>query len=635
MCDIEIKSSILINVINMSAWISRDEVLQLLGLKPQTLYAYVSRRLIAAHPDPGDPRRSLYSRADAERLRQRRMRGRRATEIAESAISWGEAVLPTAISTVAGERLFYRGRDAVKLASQASLEEAAALLWNVPELPPQAELLPFRADAMPVEAALSMLAIAAHASDPTQGRAKASLVAEAALLLRSVAASLGADLADGHSIADGFAARLGAAMPRQGEAIRAALVLMADHELNASTFAARIAASTGASLAAAALSGLATLLGPVHGGATLRVRALTDEAERNGARACVQLHLARGAALPGFGHPLYPDIDPRAAALLEYLPLPDVVADLAREAFAATGLRPNIDLAAVAMGLAFGLPADAPFRLFAAARMAGWLAHAMEQAESGALIRPRARYAGPPLEISSDSTAWSRARRAGGSSRLPASFPASSWRARSWRAEPKSMSFDLGFAAGVGAGGGTAAGGGTGAARGVEKLGCDATDGGGVLGGAGFNSGGAGALAHRRRCRMVGCGARVVAAGWRGLGGPGGLRRAWATGAGRRCSGLGCCPFGAGGSWPAPPAHPLVIRRVGRPAGRRMQPDVALDHDVGRAADQDQMLDVVAPHQHQPAMAVDGGGVHDRKPRLAVAAARQRRCRTSSSARCG
>ena len=81
----------------MSAWISRDEVLQLLGLKPQTLYAYVSRRLIAAHPDAGDPRRSLYSRADAERLRQQRMRGRRATEIAESAISWGEAVLPTAI----------------------------------------------------------------------------------------------------------------------------------------------------------------------------------------------------------------------------------------------------------------------------------------------------------------------------------------------------------------------------------------------------------------------------------------------------------------------------------------------------------------------------------------------------------
>jgi citrate synthase len=308
-------------------------------------------------------------------------------------------VLPTAISTVAAGRLFYRGRDAVMLASKATMEEAAALLWNVPDLPPQAGLQPFRVDVLPVEAALSMLAVAASRSDPTLGRAKVSLVAEAALLLRSVAASLGADMADGRSIADGFAGAW-ACDAGQGEALRATLVLLADHELNASTFAARIAASTGASLAAAALSGLATLLGPVHGGATLRVRALIDEADRNGARPCVQLHLARGAALPGFGHPLYPEIDPRAAALLDYVPLPDVVADLAREAYAATGLRPNVDLAAVAMSVAFGLPADAPLRLFAAARMAGWLAHAMEQAESGLLIRPRARYAGPPLEIS-------------------------------------------------------------------------------------------------------------------------------------------------------------------------------------------------------------------------------------------
>ena len=72
MCAIECTSSILINVINMSAWISRDDVLELLGLRAQTLYAYVSRRLIAAHPDPADPRRSLYSLADAERLLARR-----------------------------------------------------------------------------------------------------------------------------------------------------------------------------------------------------------------------------------------------------------------------------------------------------------------------------------------------------------------------------------------------------------------------------------------------------------------------------------------------------------------------------------------------------------------------------------
>ena len=145
--------------------------LRLLGLRPQTLYAYVSRKLIAAHPDPADPRRSLYSLADAERLVARRARGRRAAVIAESAIAWGEAVLPTAISTVAGGRLFYRGRDAVTLASHASLEEAAALLWDVPEFPQSAQILPFRPEPSPLGAALAMLAAAAHGSDPTQGRA--------------------------------------------------------------------------------------------------------------------------------------------------------------------------------------------------------------------------------------------------------------------------------------------------------------------------------------------------------------------------------------------------------------------------------------------------------------------------------
>ena len=381
----------------MSAWISRDDVLELLGLRAQTLYAYVSRRLIAAHPDPADPRRSLYSLADAERLLARRKRGRRAAVVAESAIAWGEAVLPTAISTVSGGRLFYRGRDAVNFSASASLEETAALLWDVPELPMSSSMLPVGAGLPPVEVALSMLGRAAANSDPNQGRARASLVTEAAMLLRSLAAALGADLDGNASVAEGLA-RAWRCDRRAGEAIRAALVLTADHELNASTFAARVTASTGAPLAAAALSGLATLLGPVHGGASLRARVLVDDAARDGAKAAVQRWLQRGDPLPGFGHPLYPDIDPRAAALLERVALPDAAVALVDEAFAATGLAPNIDFAMVAMAMACELPADAPFRLFATARAVGWLAHAIEQAESGGLIRPRARYTGPVLE---------------------------------------------------------------------------------------------------------------------------------------------------------------------------------------------------------------------------------------------
>ncbi|MDW6026470.1 citrate synthase [Mesorhizobium sp. BAC0120] len=380
----------------MAAWLNRDETLDLLGIKPQTLYAYVSRKLIAARPDPKDPRYSLYSRADAERLLARR--GRRAAEVAEHAISWGEGVLPTSISTVSGGRLFYRGRDAVRLAGRATLEEVAALLWDAPAIPSFRKLLAFDDGRPPVEAALSMLAGAAARSDPTFGRAPASLLDEAALLLCSTAAALGADLSKGLGIADGFA-RHWKCDSQATAAIRTALVVLADHELNASTFAARVTASTGAPLAAAALSGLSTLLGPVHGGATLRVRALFGDVERVGAQRAVQERLARGEPLPGFGHPLYPDIDPRGAVLLELVRLPADLDELARYGSAATGLQPNVDFATAAMAMAYDLPKDAAFRIFAAARMAGWLAHAMEQARSGRLIRPRARYSGPPLEF--------------------------------------------------------------------------------------------------------------------------------------------------------------------------------------------------------------------------------------------
>jgi citrate synthase len=388
----------LINIINMSEWMDRNAVLELLGVKPQTLYAYVSRKLVTALPDPADPRRSLYSRSDATRLLERRARGRRAMEVAEGAIAWGDAVLATSISTVVGGRLFYRGRDAVVLARTATLEEAAALLWGVTSFPVTGELLSFDQGLPPVEAAMAMLAAAASRSDPVSGRAAASLLDESALIVRSVAAALGADLATGLDIAGGLARRwkTGSA---GADAIRVALVLMADHELNASAFAARVTASTGAPLAAAALSGLATLLGPAHGAATRRVQVLIEEARSKGARRAIRERLAHGDPLPGFGQQLYPDVDPRGAALLENLSLPPLLDELAGEAFAATGLKPSIDFATVSIATAHGLPKDAPFLIFATARVAGWLAHAMEQIGTGRLIRPRARYVGPPVDV--------------------------------------------------------------------------------------------------------------------------------------------------------------------------------------------------------------------------------------------
>jgi len=176
--------------------------------------------------------------------------------------------------------------------------------------------------------------------------------------------------------------------------VRRALVLLADHELNASAFAVRVAASTGASIAASLLAGLGALSGPRHGGAGEATIALIDDAARSGAETAVSRWLARDQPLPGFGHPLYPQGDPRAIALLDGLVVDDLLVDLRSAVEMATGLSPNIDFALATFARTHRLPADTPFRLFALGRAVGWAAHAMEQATTGQLIRPRARYDG-------------------------------------------------------------------------------------------------------------------------------------------------------------------------------------------------------------------------------------------------
>jgi citrate synthase len=187
--------------------------------------------------------------------------------------------------------------------------------------------------------------------------------------------------------------------PEAAQLLRRTLVLLADHELNASTFAARITASTGAPLAGAVLAGLATLAGPLHGNAYLAVAALAADAAREGAGAAARAWLARGQPLPGFGHRLYPAGDPRAEALLTLFPLPPAYAALATIGQELAGEPPNIDFALTALAAAFNLPADAPFTLFAVARSTGWLAHALEQAAMGTPIRPRAAYVGLPPSV--------------------------------------------------------------------------------------------------------------------------------------------------------------------------------------------------------------------------------------------
>ena len=371
---------------------SREEALERLRVRPQTLYAYVSRGRIGMRPDRTDPRRSQYRADDIAALATRRARGRSPAAIAESAIAWGEPSLVTSISTVFHGRLVYRGQDAAALSASATLEETAAVLWALsgpvvftapsPDAPHQAG----RASAF------ARLAVLAGQGRPSLGRSTTSLHADAAhavgMLAGALGASAGSDPVHQRLAQDWSVDATGA------DAIRRALVLLADHELNASTFAARVAASTGASLAACLLAGLATLSGPRHGGAGEAVMQLAEDAARHGADAAIRRWLAHDRPLPGFGHPLYPDGDPRAAALLSAIEIDDLSQSMRDAAFAATGARPNIDFAMVVLTRSLGLPRDAPFRLFALARSVGWAAHTVEQITSGSIIRPRGRYEG-------------------------------------------------------------------------------------------------------------------------------------------------------------------------------------------------------------------------------------------------
>ncbi len=379
-----------------SAWLDGSAVAARLGIKAQTLYAYVSRGRIEARPDPTDPRKSLYSAEDVTRLFERKSQGRKPADVARGAISWGEPVLASAITDVAGGKLYYRGADATALARTETLEQVALRLWACDD----AEIFArepgpkVRMKGSAQARAFAALAFRAGIEAPALGRSPAALWREGAALMADLAGALG----DGFEPGPLHLVLAGAwGLDKRGaDLVRRALVLLADHELNASTFAARVAASTGASLSASVLAGLAALSGPRHGGAAARISALIEEAERAGPEAAVKAFIARGDAPPGFGQRPYPAGDPRARALFSaFRPSPELI-ELGTAAEALTGHKANIDFALAALTRTIGLPPDAPFALFALGRSTGWIAHAIEQLESGALIRPRARYVGPP-----------------------------------------------------------------------------------------------------------------------------------------------------------------------------------------------------------------------------------------------
>ena len=395
----------------MSTWITMEEARAALGVRPQTLYAYVSRGRIGVQPDPQDPRRSLYRAEDVNGLVRRKADGRSRATLAATTLFGAEPSVPTAVCAISGGRLYYRGREVSALAAHATLEQAAQCLWACEEamqlpMPSATTAAPGAPLTAPAGAAagrvraFTELALLAATGSSTRGRLPRVLQEEASQLVGRVATAFGASTARSHQgwplherLARGWKQPAAVA-----DLLRRALVLLADHELTSSAFSARITASTGASLPACLLAGLTTFSGPLHGDASARVRALFDEVARAGPDAVIERHLSAAVPLPGFGHPLYPDGDPRAAALLPDLDLPAHVARLIDQVARLTGQAPTIDVALAALAARHRLPPDAAFALFATARSVGLLAHAMEQLSVDSVIRPRGRYVGPPLE---------------------------------------------------------------------------------------------------------------------------------------------------------------------------------------------------------------------------------------------
>ena len=445
----------------MSELLTAAEAAQRLGVKPATLYAYVSRGVLRRDRS-ADGRNSLFDSDEVERL-ARRGRPRRPVGVADITVE-------SAITEITGDRLRYRGLDVIRLATTRTFEEVAELLWTG-DFPParpghgtgpgteagqaptpapwratpaalaagrgaQAALpagtlplerlqviVPAMAATDPLRLQLDPAAVVAAGRSiiaglvdclppPTAARATAARATAArATAARATAAAVsdypisdypGAD----YPIADRLWARLcdRPASPALRRALSAALVLLADHELAASTLAVRAAASVRADPYAVAETGMGAMSGALHGGASLGAEALLAAASSpDDVPRVVGELLRRGEKVPGFGHFIYKVGDPRAVLLFDLVrrAAPESGPLAVAEAILAEVRRkslpePNIDLAIATLARVAGMIRGSGEAIFAVARTAGWIAHALEAYAGPGPLRPRAVYIGRP-----------------------------------------------------------------------------------------------------------------------------------------------------------------------------------------------------------------------------------------------
>jgi citrate synthase len=409
-------------------YLTARQAAERLGVSTYTLYSYVSRGMIRSEPLDDAARTHRYHADDIDALIAQRTLHREPEKVAErasrAALDWGMPVLDSALTLIEGGKLYYRGQDALKLAETETFERVAALLWTenldmAANFDPPSDAIRrvarVRHVAFDTVALLGRLMVTLTQINDLDSRAfdldPAHLAVQGGRIMAAMTYAL-VEVLSNARIAEQLAAAWTLDAARAVPLLDAALILCADHELNASSFAARVAASTDSTLYMAVIAGLAALSGGKHGGATLRSIALLDDLareldwERHPPKAVdvrYQLldRLRRGEHLNGFGHRLYPNGDPRAAQMIKLLTAayPDsrqlefglLVSHVGGELI---NHAPNIDFALALLGFVVRLPKDAPFGLFALGRSAGWIAHAIEQYVAGTLIRARARYVG-------------------------------------------------------------------------------------------------------------------------------------------------------------------------------------------------------------------------------------------------
>ena len=388
-------------------YLSAKEAAAELKISVPTLYAYVSRGLIRSEATEGKSRARKYLASDIYALKNKQAYRKNPSQAARTSLRLGMPVLDSSITLIDEGQLFYRGQNATELATEKSFEEVIAFLWNgefsyshlfvdngngyfmnqpIPNL-------------SPLERFQTILPLAAAEDLAGYDQSPAGVQRTGVRILHLLTRLIVGDRPI-ESIAESLRQTWIPNKPDGRQAIEAALILCADHELNVSAFTARCIASAGSTLYQVILGGLAALQGVKHGGHTLRVQAMLEEISGNVEPRLTSL-VRRGEELPGFWQPLYPDGDPRGEKLLdlakEFAENHEILIEaLEASEFVTKNFQryPNLDYGLVTLARAMNFPAEAPIILFAIGRTAGWIAHALEQYASDQLIRPRARYAG-------------------------------------------------------------------------------------------------------------------------------------------------------------------------------------------------------------------------------------------------